>query len=200
MTNSNQYHGFVFVVSAPSGCGKTTIVTHAIQQLNRSLSIKRVVTYTTRPARANETDGIDYHFISEDTFRSYNNDGLFLETTTYNYHHYATPASILTDLHNGVSSIVITDLCGVKKFTSLIPNAITIWLATPNLHTLKSRLIKRSTENRLQINKRLAIARQEIQQAQSLSFTHTLTCISKSKTVPALVRIIKSYYTRRSVV
>ena len=104
---NNQNQGKVFVISAPSGTGKTTLVKETINRLNNQYDISKVITYTTRNLRTGEINGKDYHFISHDDFLQKEKDGFFLEITKYDNQKYGSPASILTDIQLGKSFIIM---------------------------------------------------------------------------------------------
>ncbi len=184
--------GKIFIITAPSGCGKTTITNEVILQLQGHYSVERLVTYTTRFPRINETPGVDYHFVSEKTFSELRCSDFFIETTTYNGFHYGSPIEMVERVKLGHSTIIITDLPGVIRLKELIPQAVAIWLTVPNIRILYDRLIARNTENRFQIKKRLAIARHEIVEAARISslFSYRLLNVSRRRTVQNLKRII----------
>ncbi len=193
MLNKKQKNaGKIFIITAPSGCGKTTITHQVIAQLQGQYSLERLVTYTTRLPRSNETPDIDYHFVSEKDFSELRSANFFIETTTYNGFHYGLPVEMVERVKLGHSTIIITDLPGVIRLKELIPEAVAIWLTVPNIRMLYDRLIARNTENRLQIKKRLAIARREIAHAARISnlFSYRLLNISRRRTVQSLKRII----------
>jgi guanylate kinase len=155
--------GYLFVISASSGAGKTTIAYHALQELKKnSIVINRIITYTTRAPRAHETHGCDYFFITEEDFKQKEKNNFFLETMSYNGALYGSPASITHDLAAGTSCLMVTDLAGVYRIKQLIPQAILFWITVPSPEILKERLIKRGTETSEKINQRLILAQQEM--------------------------------------
>mgnify|MGYP002349698008 FL=1 len=97
--------GRLFIVAAPSGAGKTSVVTNAISKLRQTIPIERVVTLTTRPQRPGETDGVDYHFLSQKEFLKRKDAGFFIETTKYNDHYYGSPSSIIQDMKDRKSVV-----------------------------------------------------------------------------------------------
>lgn len=154
--------GHLFVISAPTGAGKTTITQKVILRLEKTVPLFKVVTYTTRPPRPQELDGIDYHFISIQDFERKLEWGDFLETTSYDGHWYGSPKDILTDLTEGKSFILVTDRAGSKTIKTLCPDAILIWLTVPSPEIIAQRLKQRGTENHEQFMSRLAIATKEM--------------------------------------
>jgi len=155
--------GKLFIISAPTGVGKTTLVSRALKQLKDEISIDRVVTYTLRTSRKGETDGVDYHFISPESFQEKSVDGFFLETNVYHARSYGSPASIIDDLEEGKNLILIVDREGAKSAVAAVRDAVTIWISAPSLEVIKQRLIGRGTESGKKIEQRLEIAKQEIE-------------------------------------
>ena len=102
--------GKLFVVSGPSGVGKTTIVRQAIERLSKDYDIERIVTYTSRPPREGEEPGQDYIFISSDEFKQKQQDRFFLETNEYENHSYGSPMPSTQDMELGKSFIMILDI------------------------------------------------------------------------------------------
>src|SRR5581483_10666268 len=107
--------GVLFIVSAPSGAGKTTLVNAALGSLKSSHAIERVITYTSRMPREGEIPGVDYHFISELEFQSRIKDGFFLEWSGAYGTYYGTPRGLLEDLEKGHHRILIPDRNGAQK-------------------------------------------------------------------------------------
>lgn len=189
----NSKKGKVFIISAPSGAGKTSIVTKAVERLSKQLPISRVVTYTTRQPRVNEISGVDYNFVSHQDFENKMKNGFFLETTNYNGKLYGSPASILTELDLGKSFIFITDIEGVKNLSKLFEKPVSIWLNAPSLNELRKRIISRNTESAHQIEERLKLAENEIKEAEkSRLFDYKIINDDFETTVEELVRLIKS--------
>lgn len=152
----------LFIVSAPSGAGKTTLVLAALEQLQKNHEIERVVTYTTRQPRPGDQHGFDYHFISQDQFLAKIKNGDFIEWSTAYGHYYGTPSSIIHNIARGRSYIVIIDRQGARSILQHIKDAVTIWLVVPSIEELRMRIIKRGANNSEQIERRLLLAQQEI--------------------------------------
>lgn len=148
--------GVLFIISAASGAGKTSLVS---QLLNRNESnLKRVVTYTCREPREYEREGIDYHFLSRSDFEQRIERNFFLEWSQVYGTYYGCPASIRDDLNQGQSLIMIVDRAGMISLSRLIPESIRIWLTVPNLEVLRQRLLERATESLEKVEDRIAIA------------------------------------------
>jgi guanylate kinase len=159
--------GLLFIISSPSGGGKTTIAKNVIVKLKRDFPITKVITYTSRQPRNNEVHGRDYFFISKIEFLQKVQEDFFLETTKYNGELYGSPMSIIKEIKNEKSFIIVTDRDGAKNYSKLINTAILIWIVPPSLQILKNRLIKRSTETEAEIDMRIKLAKNEIQREQN---------------------------------
>ncbi|MBY0353480.1 guanylate kinase [Candidatus Babeliales bacterium] len=162
MTQHEKKPGRLFVISAPSGGGKTSLTNCVIEKLSSSISLEKVATYTSRLPRFNEKNGKDYYFVSRTDFMKKREDGFFLETTEYNGEFYGSPASIITDLKKGKSLILVADWDGAKKILSLIENPVLIWIVPPSLDALKKRIEARGTEKAEQIEARIKLAKVEL--------------------------------------
>lgn len=156
--------GSLFVVSAPSGAGKTSLIHAVLTDLKSSHEIQRVVTYTTKKPRAGEVDGKDYHFISKELFEKLAKEGFFLEYSTDYAAYYGTPADISLKLAQGISLVLIIDRRGARQIVAKMPEAVLIWIDAPGLQELERRLRGRGTETESQISYRLEQAKIEIEQ------------------------------------
>ena len=162
--------GKLFIVSAPSGAGKTTLVIKALKALQNDFPIKRVITYTSREPRETEQNKIDYLFLSKKEFEEKIRNNFFLEHTEYAGNYYGSPSSIFDYMRNGKSFIMIIDLVGAKKIKQIAPQATFIWIAPPSLNILEKRLRNRKTDNDIKIIERLEVAQKEMTEKASLSF------------------------------
>lgn len=184
--------GRLFIVSAPSGAGKTSLTNYVVQALSPQFDISKIITYTTRPPREGEVSGIDYHFISRPEFERKKAAGQFLETTEYNGNFYASPRSIIDDLNHGKSFFLVLDRPGAKNVKNLIENPVLIWLSVPNEQTLKERIINRGTESQEILEQRLALAQQELQDEQSdPTFPHHVINNNFEQAAQEIIDIIK---------
>lgn len=163
--------GKIFIVAAPSGAGKTTLVTKAIKELSPSYKIERAITYTSRLPRIGEKQGIDYHFIDEQEFINKINGGFFLEHSTVYGTYYGSPASLINKVEEGTSYIMILDRAGTQRIMEQVPSAVAIWIYV-GLGVLKERLKLRNSESHEHIQKRLALAEQEFAQEQQSPLFH----------------------------
>ena len=185
--------GTLFIVSAPSGAGKTSLTNHVVQTLAPHYTISKIITYTTRPPRTGEISGVDYHFVSPTEFEEKKRTGQFLETTNYNGNLYGSPISILSDLENGKSFLLVLDRPGANHMKSLIKNPVLIWLTVPNEHTLQERIIHRGTESQQILEQRLLLAQQEIRdEERDQSFPHHVINNNFEQAAQEIIAIIKN--------
>lgn len=152
--------GNLFIVSAPSGCGKTTVVAGALKKLK---NITRSVSFTTRPPRAGEKQKKDYYFISETAFKNKAKKGAFLEwAKTYGYYYGTPKKDVLSKLKRGIDVVLVIDVKGAAQIRRKMPECVMVFVAPPSMEALIKRLKKRATDNSVEIAKRLKIARKEI--------------------------------------
>src|SRR5436853_2205355 len=95
--------GTLFIISAPSGGGKTTLVYEVIKRLAATIPLCKVITYTTRAPRPNEHNGDDYYFVTNEEFLAKKEHNFFIETTLYDTNWYGSPRSVLDGLTQGTS-------------------------------------------------------------------------------------------------
>lgn len=155
--------GKLFILSAPSGAGKTTLVTALLERFGRYYTLERVITYTSKAPRQTERPGIDYHFISPEEFERKINEGFFMEWSKCYGTYYGSPRSVLDEVARGKSFIAILDRLGAQNIVrNSYDQAILIWLYTHSMNDLRVRLEGRNTETQEQIERRLVLAQQEI--------------------------------------
>ncbi len=155
--------GKLFLICAPSGAGKTTLVLKALEEL-KDLPIYKVCTYTTKPKGNGEIQGKDYHFLSVQEFEGLIDQGFFLEWSKEYDHYYGSPVSIKQGLAEGNSYFMIVDRAGVRSITKIIPESLSIWIDVSSIDLLKKRLFERNRENNAIILKRLEKAQNEVQE------------------------------------
>ena len=158
--------GRLFIVSGPTGVGKTTLVTRFIKEYGDTYNVKRCVTFTTRKPRAEEVDGQDYYFISQSEFDRKVLDGFFLEWSNQYTYSYGTPKNILNDLEVGISYILIIDRVGARKIIeqTLHISVVTILAVVSSVEILRKRLFLRNSEKESEYEARLKISFNEINQ------------------------------------
>lgn len=152
--------GLLFIVSAPSGTGKTTLVerlVHLVPNLQMSRS------YTSRAAREGEHDGVDYHFIPREKFESMIRDGAFLEWADVFGNYYGTGAAD-TEAHlaAGQDVVLVIDVQGARQVKSRGLDTVAIFVLPPSAEVLEHRLRGRSKDSEEQIRKRLEVASREV--------------------------------------
>lgn len=151
--------GKVFILSAPSGAGKTTVARKVLEQIPE---LVRVVTYTTREPRPGEQDGQDYRFISKEEFEAKIKEGFFLEYANVYGNYYGTPKKEIDELLSlGKDVLLIIDVQGAFKVKSLMREAVSIFLLPPSLEELKRRIEGRGYVDK-NLEKRLQTAKEEI--------------------------------------
>ncbi|MFH1644086.1 MAG: guanylate kinase [bacterium] len=183
--------GKIFIISAPSGAGKTTLTLEGLNRLKNKYPISKVITYTTRKPRQNEKHGKDYHFLSETEFLNKQKKGFFLETTKYHDNYYGSPTDILDKIKQGQSFIIVVDYPGAQNYLTLIHNPILIWIEPPSLSELEKRLKKRNDSAEL-IKTRLKLAEKEmITEKKEHLFKYNLINDDFEKTVNKLISIIE---------
>ena len=155
--------GLIFIISAPSGTGKTTLVREVIRQLP---GLQFSVSFTTRLPRPDEKEGEDYHFVSHSVFQKMVEKKEFLEWAEVLGNRYGTPRPDLKKIEReGVDLILDIDTQGAKKVTKEIVQPVLIYLLPPSLKELKERLIKRGVDSLERSKFRLSNARRDMEEA-----------------------------------
>lgn len=178
--------GFLFVLSGPSGVGKDTLLK---EFLKTDLKITKCVTYTTRPPRPGEVDGVDYKFVSLAEFEELKRNNAFLEWAEIGGNLYATPRDFVErKLEEGEDIILKIDVQGATRVKELFPEAILIFVAPPSLEVLAERMRKRGSPEE-EIERRLEIASREMEMAGNYQFV--LVNNDLEETLEKLYEIIK---------
>jgi guanylate kinase len=152
--------GCLFVLAAPSGGGKTSLVRALLE---REGGIRLSVSYTTRQPRPGERDGVDYHFVDEARFMALKAAGEFLEHAHVHGNWYATSAVWLRqEVQQGHDMLLEIDWQGARQVRKLMPEAVHIFILPPSLASLKERLEKRGQDAPEVISRRLEAAREEM--------------------------------------
>jgi len=150
----------LYIISAPSGCGKTSLVEELIKR-NDSLCVS--VSHTTRNPRLEEINGISYYFISLNKFNKMINNDAFVEYAKVFDNYYGTAIeSIKYQLKKGQSVILEIDWQGANQVKKKFPNAVSIFILPPSKEDLKKRLQQRAQDDQPTINKRMANAKNEM--------------------------------------
>jgi guanylate kinase len=183
------------VVSAPSGAGKSTLCDNVRAALP---SASRAVTCTTREPRDGEADGVDYYFLGEEEFLARVESGEFLENAVVHGNHYGVLKSELRAKLAGGSDVLLNiDVQGAATIREraaadpvLSRSLVTVFLRPPSLEELEQRLRGRGTDSDEVIARRLAIARDEMDQTEK--FDHTLTSQTREADVDRMLGIIEN--------
>jgi guanylate kinase len=148
------------VLSGPSGVGKGTVVGY-LRRHHPQIWVSTSV--TTRPPRAEETDGIEYHFLSERQFTRLVAEEALLEHASYAGHRYGTPRSpVQHRVAGGLPALLEIDLQGARQEREQMPSARLVFLAPPSLAELERRLVARGTESPEVVRQRLQTAKEEL--------------------------------------
>lgn len=155
--------GSLFVVTAPSGAGKTSLV-HALLVDHSLLQLS--VSFTTRAPRAAEKNGRDYHFVDRTEFERRREAGEFLEWAEVHGNLYATSRRWIEErIRAGVDIVMEIDWQGATQMQQLFPDAVGIFIVPPSIEALRERLEQRGQDTREVIERRVAAARVELKQA-----------------------------------
>jgi guanylate kinase len=155
--------GSLFLVSAPSGAGKTSLVNAALEA-DSQLVVS--VSHTTRPARGGEVDGENYFFVSDDQFVQMIDEGKFLEHANVFGKRYGTStAEVAAKRAQGKDVILEIDWQGTQQVRKAIPDAISVFVLPPSVEELAARLTSRGEDTAQSIEKRLGEAKLDMSQA-----------------------------------
>ena len=154
--------GFVVIVSAPSGAGKSSIIKGFIEQYKYS-NIFFSVSVTTRPPRHNEVNGKDYIFVDETTFKKMIDNDELLEWAKVHNHLYGTPKQPIIDaINKNKICILDIDVQGMMQLKDKISRSIKVFIKPPSIEVLRERLLKRGTDDITAIERRLQNAQEEM--------------------------------------
>lgn len=156
--------GELFLISAPSGAGKTTLMKEVEQRLGGSSDLAFVVSHTTRKSREGEAPGVDYHFVDDSTFDRMLAAGEFLEWAPVHGHRYGTAeAEVVPLLDRGLDVIHDLDVQGTERILHRLPDAHTIFVLPPSFAELSRRLSARAADPAPEILVRLGVSLTEIE-------------------------------------
>ncbi|MCD6546298.1 MAG: guanylate kinase [Thermotogae bacterium] len=152
--------GIFYVISGPSGAGKTTILKKIMRNVD---NLAFSVSYTTRPKRPNEREGADYFFVTEEQFKDLIEKDEFVEWALVHGYYYGTSKKFIEmELSKGYDIVLDIDVQGALSIMQKYSNAVFIFLAPPSFDTLKERLLKRKTESEKDLVKRIEDAKWEL--------------------------------------
>jgi guanylate kinase len=185
--------GHLFIISAPSGGGKTTLSKAVVIRFK---DILYSVSYTTRPPRNSEQDGVDYYFISKKDFEERIESHYWAEWAKVHDNYYGTSGEFLKKgLASGRDMLLDIDVQGTLQILKNYPDSITIFIMPPSLETLRKRLEMRRTESRATIKRRLLTAEKEM--AQKNLYRYIIVNDQLSVSIEKLVAIIEQYHYKR---
>lgn len=159
--------GMLIVVSAPSGCGKGTILHEIMNDGGYYYSISS----TTRKPRNGEVNGVHYDFLTKEQFEEKINAGEMLEYACYCDNYYGTPKTVIEEkLSQGIDVILEIETNGAEQVMKKCPDAVSVFILPPSVKELERRLLKRGTETIEVIQKRVAEAASEIEKSRNYKY------------------------------
>jgi guanylate kinase len=171
MSSDGAVRGELFLVSAPSGAGKTTLIRGLLARLGREAPVVFSVSHTTRAARAGEREGHDYHFVDRPRFDAMAAAGEFLEWAEVHGNRYGTSAAaVLPHLERGCDVLVDLDVQGAEQLMRRYPEAQSVFVLPPSYAVLAERLRGRGLDDGAEIQRRLAVALQEMRRYRSYRY------------------------------
>ena len=164
---STDGRGILFIVSSPSGGGKTTLIREAIDRLaDYDIVGHFSISHTTRPARPAETDGVDYHFVDDEIFEHMVQRGEFLEWAEYAGYRYGTSRRAVEEqLGAGCDVFLDIEVQGANQVKTLVPEVVKVFVYPPSYEVLEERLKERRQDPPEAIQRRLQWALREFQVA-----------------------------------
>jgi guanylate kinase len=182
-------HGHLFIVSAPSGAGKTTLCRAALGHFKDMLYS---VSYTTRAPRKGEQDGVDYHFISKEAFKADIKTGRWSEWAEVHGNYYGTSAEFIEKgLSSGRDILLDIDVQGTMQILERYPDSVTIFVLPPSMDILRQRLEMRATESEMALKRRLENANKEM--AHQNLYRHLIVNDQLSSAIEELISIVQRY-------
>lgn len=194
--------GNLFIVSSPSGGGKTTLIRRLIANPPGD-PVHFSVSHTTRPRRAGEKDGREYYFVADEQFRKMARRGAFLEHNRVHGCRYGTSrAEVLPRLARGEDVVLDIDVQGARDIRRSYPKAVSIFIVPPDLKELEDRLRKRGLdrgeEEEDEIRRRLKTARAEVRKAQEFQYVIVNDDVNRATTeLQSIVRAARVTHARQ---
>jgi guanylate kinase len=184
--------GHLFIISAPSGAGKTTLV-KAILELFTDILYS--ISSTTRTPRVEERNGVDYHFVSKQDFESGIKKGRWAEWAKVYGNYYGTSVEFIEkNLSSGYDILLDIDVQGTLQILQHYPDSVTIFIMPPSLNILKKRLEKRGSDSQAAIKERLESAKKEMDQKKN--YRHIIVNDKLPSAIEELSAIINKYRQR----
>ena len=189
-----QYSGSLFIVAAPSGAGKTSLVKSLVGKLD---DIAVSVSFTTRPQREGEVDGQDYNFVSTQAFNSMVEDALFLEHANVFGNLYGTSQAWISEqLSRGTDIVLEIDWQGAMQVRKLMPESIGIFILPPSRETLRQRLQNRGQDDAAVIEARMQKAIDEM--SHYAEFDYLVVNDSFDRALQDLIAIVQARRLRQT--
>ncbi len=180
--------GTLYVISAPSGCGKGTILSEVLKEFK---NIHYSVSATTRSPREGEVNGVNYYFITREEFEAEIENGGMFEYAEFCGNYYGTPkAKVIEKLNLGIDVILEIETVGAMKVKKAYPDAVLIFILPPSIDTLRERLVGRGTEALDVIERRVGEAASEIEK--SYDYDYVLVNDNLMDAIEGLETIMKS--------
>ena len=180
--------GQLFIISAPSGAGKSTICQILIDKIP---NLKYSVSFTTRKPRGKEENGIDYHFVSRDEFLEGIHNDMWAEWAQVHGNYYGTSAELIDEfLYQGKDVLLDIDVQGASQILQRYPDSVSIFIKPPSFKVLRARLVKRGTDSREDVEQRMVNAQQELSQA--VNFHYVVINDQLNDAIKELTTIINS--------
>lgn len=182
-------HGHLFIISAPSGAGKTTIAKAVLQKFK---DMCYSISYTTRKPRAEERDGVDYHFVSKQDFKNGIKKARWAEWAEVYGNYYGTSAEFIEKkLSSGCDILLDIDVQGTLQILKHHPDSVTVFILPPSINALRKRLEMRGTDSQAVIEKRLINAKKEM--AQKKMYRHIIVNDELSAAIDEICTIFNKY-------
>lgn len=191
---SNKKTGMLIVLSGPSGIGKDSVLKIILKERK---DLKLSISYTTRPPRKGEVNGVDYHFVSKQEFEKFIENGEMLEYATYCGNYYGTRSfEIDEELKNGSSMILEIEVQGARQVINKCKDVVSIFIVPSSIKELKNRLIVRGLDSEETINNRILAAEEEILSA--VNYNYIVVNDELNVCAEDICKIIDSEYMRSS--
>ena len=182
-------HGHLFIISAPSGAGKTTIAKAVLQKFK---DMCYSISYTTRKPRAEERDGVDYHFVSKQDFKNGIKKARWAEWAEVYGNYYGTSAEFIEKkLSSGCDILLDIDVQGTLQILKHHPDSVTVFIIPPSINALRKRLEIRGSDSQAVIEKRLINAKKEM--AQKKMYRHVIVNDELSAAIDEICAIFNKY-------
>ena len=170
--------GRLFVISAPSGAGKGTVI-KKILEMRPEIALS--ISATTRAPREGESDGISYFFVTAGQFKEMISRGEFLEYAEYVGELYGTPKNPVNQMINSGKDVLLEiEVQGAKQVMGVMPQAVTIFIVPPNMEELKKRLYGRGTDNEEKLAARLKMAQLELLEKDNYDHIVVNDCVMRA--------------------